>query len=400
VGGMENHVSGLARRLTDLGHHVYVATTDLEDKIEDSNGISIHRFRGFYQSLSFAFTDKAQRYPPPLVDPILAWKIRKLVKQVQPDVIHTHGWSTNTVVAAATGMSIPVVTTLHDYGHICPKRTLMYHGHTCEKGHGLHCLACSKNEYGLVKSIMALAGIVTGLRRLKKASKFISVSRYVKQRTDDYFKVVDNQVIPNFIDPKKLVEERPVSGSQKFPEKFILFIGVLGSFKGPDDLIEGFIDARERTAGLSNTELLILGKPQPEKAYMSLPEHKITVVNSPPREMVVEALFRAALLVVPSRVQDACPTVVLEGVAAGAPIVATRVGGIPDLLENLTNSWLVEPYSPAEITERLVELNQLGVLNSPPRRAKIPDGYPPLDPDTVTKKVLALYEQMMSEAGR
>ena len=399
IGGMENHVASLAERLTDLGHHVYVATTDLEESFENSNGISIHRFRGFFQSLTFAFKDKTQRYPPPLVDPILAWKIWKLIKLVQPDVIHTHGWISNTVVAAKSRMSIPIVTTLHDYGHICPKRTLMYYGQTCQRGNGLHCLACSKREYGLVKSIMALVGIFSGLRRLKRVSKFISVSSYVKQRTDDYYEAVENQVIPNFLDPRKLVEERPVSGSFDLPDKFILFIGVLSPFKGPDDLIEGFIDARERTAGLSDTELLILGKPHPEKVYTSLPEFNITVVNSPPREHVIEALFNAALLVVPSRVQDACPTVVLEGVAAGIPIIATHVGGIPDLLENQPNSWLIEPYSPEQIAGKLIELDQLEVLSIPPRHSKIPNGYLPLDPKSVTKKILALYQQTILKMG-
>jgi glycosyltransferase involved in cell wall biosynthesis len=57
-------------------------------------------------------------------------------------------------------------------------------------------------------------------------------------------------------------------------------------------------------------------------------------------------LWRADLLVAPSRVlgdgrQDSAPVVLLEALAAGLPVIATRVGGAPELLDDGVSGWLV-----------------------------------------------------------
>jgi glycosyltransferase involved in cell wall biosynthesis len=396
IGGMENHVSSLAKFFSSNGYDVTIASTDLSNKSEVIDGIQVFRFRGLFQSLRIFFSDKTKRYPPPLYDPILAHYIRRLIKNLRPDVIHTHGWLSNTVLAAHNDLNIPVIITFHDFGHICPKRTLLRYGRTCETGFGLDCLRCANQEYGLLKSFVTLIGIISGLRRLKKASRFISVSTYVKQRTGIYFPKVRNDVIPNFMDPSKLDVERNRSLSQKLPEKFILFVGVLDDFKGLDDLIEGYRSARSK-GRLKTIELLILGKPHPQKSYVSIPEEKITIINSPPRDLVVEAFFKTSLLAVPSRCQEACPTVVLEGISTGVPIFGTAVGGIPELLEQRDHTWIVKPNSPEQISELLIKLEKARYLVDPQGKIPIPENYLPLDPEEVCNKILTLYKQAVGE---
>lgn len=68
-------------------------------------------------------------------------------------------------------------------------------------------------------------------------------------------------------------------------------------------------------------------------------------------------LVRAAdLVVVPSVWQDAFPNAVLEAMAAARPVIATRVGGIPEMIEHGRTGWLVEPGDESELAAALRRL--------------------------------------------
>src|SRR5208283_5568605 len=64
--------------------------------------------------------------------------------------------------------------------------------------------------------------------------------------------------------------------------------------------------------------------------------------GSTQREELQSLLRQADGLVLPT-LEDNCPMVVLEAMAAGVPVVASRVGGIPDLVENGKTGWLFDP---------------------------------------------------------
>ena len=68
------------------------------------------------------------------------------------------------------------------------------------------------------------------------------------------------------------------------------------------------------------------------------------------RERLKEELARCALLVLPT-FEDNCPMVILEASAAGVPIVASRVGGVPDLIEHEVNGLLFNPKDPCSIRD-------------------------------------------------
>src|SRR5262245_36479280 len=100
VGGMELHVRSLARQLQAQGHEIGVVTTESIDRSESVEGIPVERLSGTAQRMAFAFSNCARRYPPPLVDPELACKIRRCIQRTRPDVIHAHGWIAYSAIAA------------------------------------------------------------------------------------------------------------------------------------------------------------------------------------------------------------------------------------------------------------------------------------------------------------
>jgi glycosyltransferase involved in cell wall biosynthesis len=68
-----------------------------------------------------------------------------------------------------------------------------------------------------------------------------------------------------------------------------------------------------------------------------------------------EQLARASLLVLPSR-QDNCPMAILEAMAAGLPVAAAEIGGIPDLVEPSVTGWMFDPLDPKSIGDAVRRL--------------------------------------------
>jgi glycosyltransferase involved in cell wall biosynthesis len=73
------------------------------------------------------------------------------------------------------------------------------------------------------------------------------------------------------------------------------------------------------------------------------------------RRQLLEGLARATLVVLPS-LEDNCPMALLEAMAAGVPVAAARVGGIPDVIEAEVTGVLFDPRDPADIRQRLQEM--------------------------------------------
>jgi len=66
------------------------------------------------------------------------------------------------------------------------------------------------------------------------------------------------------------------------------------------------------------------------------------------REKLKTCLRRASMLALPS-LEDNCPMVVLEAMASGVPVLAAKVGGVPDLIEEGQTGLLCDPLDPASM---------------------------------------------------
>ncbi len=138
--------------------------------------------------------------------------------------------------------------------------------------------------------------------------------------------------------------------------------------KGIADLIEA---ARIVVDRISQAHFLLAGEGQHRKPYMAMARDLgldahftwTGLVQNP----VAEGLYAAADVVCQvSRWEEAFGWVIAEAMAAGRPMVATRVGGIPELVADGETGFLVPPRAPAQIAERLIQL-----LQDPALRARM-----------------------------
>ncbi len=135
----------------------------------------------------------------------------------------------------------------------------------------------------------------------------------------------------------------------------LLFVGHLSENKGVTDLLEAF---RLISTDIPGTELHIYGTGPMRAAvqeFASRNRLRIFTHGIVSHEKVARIMNRYQIFVLPS-IAEGTPNVVLEAMACGLPVVATRVGGIPDLIENGRNGILVEPEKPIEIANAVLRL--------------------------------------------
>jgi glycosyltransferase involved in cell wall biosynthesis len=119
----------------------------------------------------------------------------------------------------------------------------------------------------------------------------------------------------------------------------LVFMGTLRDIKGPDVLIRALARLRE-TKGHVPTLAMVGDGPGRERCAALVEELGLSAsISFRPSMPTREGLAQGRVMVVPSRAES-MPYIVLESVAAGLPVVATRVGGIPEILPSAD---LVEP---------------------------------------------------------
>jgi glycosyltransferase involved in cell wall biosynthesis len=138
-----------------------------------------------------------------------------------------------------------------------------------------------------------------------------------------------------------------------------LFVGALEPNKSVDVLLEAWRDVVEHVPG---ARLTLVGSGSQRDALqrrveLASLEGSVRFTGTVSRQEVRDLLDASRLLVLPSR-SEGMGRVILEAFARGRPVVATRVGGIPELVEDGITGRLVPPEDPQALAKALVEMLQ------------------------------------------
>ena len=340
-GGLEAHVQRLARHLTSVGIDVAVVTSAGEAQPLDSWGVTASSTS--LAKLGRMRHEGSAHLPPPWSDPTMVRTIRKVTSDFQPDLIHAHGWSSASAATIARSYNLPLVITLHDYGMLCPMRSLLRDGDPCTHTAGIRCVACPGSNQSSPKRMSLAAGVVASRRLLPREVTFIAVSNAVADAHRRANLRGRMEVIPNFID----MPDRTILPPQR--DGPILFVGPSGRPKGMPVLERAHELLSE--SGIS-VKLHHVGG--------SVVQIQDTVIRSGrlTGDPLQNAFDQARVVVVPSTWAEPCPTVALEAMVAGRAVVGSAVGGLLDIIDHGVTGFLVPPNDPSALAGTLGTLLQ------------------------------------------
>lgn len=329
--------------------------------------------------------------------PLAARQIGRLLDEFQPDIVHLHNiyhQISPSILSVIGQHNIPIVQTLHDYKLICPNYQLRTQGRTCQLCQdGRYCHAVENRCLHGSLAWSAVAALEMTLHKHlqvyeRHVSNFIAPSRFLLERAAA-FGVPEQQMvhIPYFLFANEWKSALAEQGG------YAIFLGRLSEEKGLSTLL-----AATRQV---DVPLLVVGEgPVRPTLEAIVARDKLTHVRltgyltGPPLAQVVTG---ARFTIVPSEWYENNPNVVLESFAQGKPVVATAIGGIPEVVEDGADGLLVPPGDVSALANALRWLwdrPQLATEMGRAGRAKVKEQYnAPLH----YQRIMALYREVASQ---
>jgi glycosyltransferase involved in cell wall biosynthesis len=278
-------------------------------------------------------------------------KFGRLIDRTRPDIVHCHNvyhQLTPSIIGAAKRRGVPVVLTLHDYKPICPTYTRLQHGKVCSDcidGQFRNVVKHRCADGSLAKSLLlfAEARVQSLLRSYEQVDLFVAPSQFMRESVTRHRLPKDRvQVIYNGIDCRSVQPSLEDQG-------YALFLGRLSPEKG----IETLLAAHARLA--EKMPLVIAGTGPLEQKLRSTYPHA-SYLGHVSGTTLQSTIRGASLIVVPSEWYENCPMSVLEAMAEAKPVVASNIGGIPELVINENTGLLFEPGDPDGLSACLARL--------------------------------------------
>jgi glycosyltransferase involved in cell wall biosynthesis len=353
IGGEERHVRNLSLELVARGHDVTVATLWQEGlpEFECDQGVRVFRIRGLLQRVSSLFKEKERRHSPPFPDPEALWALRRIIMRERPHIVHAHNWMVHSFTPLKAWSKAKLVVTLHDCSLVCAKQQFVYQGALCS-GPGLtKCLGCASENYGMAKGMPITLSIrAWGKMEQQTVDMFLPVSSAIAEANQLAKRGISYRVIPNFIpndvdvgsdDTDPLREQLPQGN-------YLLFVGSVGHDKGVEVLLQAYAEME------GQVPLILIG--QPEAGFSAAIPPGVRLLQSWPHSAVMSAWRRCTIALMPSICPDACPTVTMEAMAMGRAVVASHIGGLPDIVVDGKTGILIPPGDWRSLREAIQRL--------------------------------------------
>lgn len=356
VAGVERLTAQAAGELIRRGHEAVVLTRDpselphaLDLRRDVRDGVPVVTMVGGGSTF--------ERFP--VYEPAQERIFERVVNEVEPDVVlitHLLGHSPG-YVEVAHRWGVPVVMELHDFYVKCPRAHLERRsGELCrgpENGR-----ACARHCFGDQRDPelrWALRARSFG-DALRSADAVLAPSRYVADAfAAERGEFGTIEIVPNAVAPFGPIfrEENPPGGPLRLAS-----IGVTVKHKGFETVVEAL-----RLAQVPRTFYTIHGVALPplshemQAAADNIPGLTLRLANGFNPAHLPVLLADADVVIVPSVVPETFSIVTREAFALGIPVIASRIGALPDAIREGENGWLFEPGNAPDLADLLRRLH-------------------------------------------
>jgi exopolysaccharide biosynthesis WecB/TagA/CpsF family protein len=277
-------------------------------------------------------------------------ELSQMLVSERPDVVHVHNvypLVSPAVLETCREHGVPVVMSVHNYRLICPNGLFFSRGAVCErcmggkeywsvlrncegnpgKSLGYALRTCHARRTGYFRRNVDVFAASTEFQRTKLVESGLPVNR---------IRVLPNTAPATDPDPSR----DAVAG------EYAAYVGRISVEKGLRVLTEAASACPEiafRAAGSWGDR---------QEAPFAAPA-SFCFLGEIPHQQMADFLSRSRLLVFPSLCYEAFPMVIVEAMSAGRPVVASRIGGIPEIVEDGKTGLLFEPGNPMDLAEKV-----------------------------------------------
>jgi glycosyltransferase involved in cell wall biosynthesis len=319
----------------------------------------------------------------------------ELLARERPDVLHLHNpypllspW----VVRTAHKHGVPVVQTVHNYRQVCSSGLYFRDGHNCHdcRGKAFGWPAVQHKCYRGSAAQSALMATTLAVHRptWRSVDRYIALTGRIADHLRDYGIPDDHITIkPNGLpDPG---EPAPLGDG-------FLYAARLSPEKGLGLLLDAW--RRHPDGELGHLRIAGDGELRPLAEQAAAERGDVTYLGPLDRAGMTAARDAASVVVAVPTWDDVLPTVILEAMAAGRPVLGTDVGGIPYLLgvgETAEPAGWAVPPDPSSLAAALPIARAGAALKAGAARERYLGAF---HPDVVTRQLLGIYSELAANS--
>ena len=345
-GGSDRYFFTLAELLQKHGHRV-IPFTAASPKNEPSEweryfprGADFER-PGVGDLLRFLYSRDAAK------------SIQQLLNDTEIDLAHFHiyyGKLTASILGVLKEAGIPLIQTLHEYKLTCPVYSHLSNDEICEACAGKHFWRalpkrCNRGSIARTTLSVTEAYVSKMLGAVAKFDHFISVSHFLRKKMISHG-IPKNKIstVHNFVDVSDITPNFSVG-------EYVLYFGRVHQSKGILTLIKA-------AAPLKQVPLYIVGDGEAMPEVQRIVEQNgcdhIHLLGFKQGDELRELILNSICTVLPSEWYENCPMSVLESYAYGKPVLGADIGGIPELITDGVDGFLVPSREQDALRERLL----------------------------------------------
>lgn len=314
--------------------------------------------------------------------------MRQTIRRFRPTVVHVHNTLavlSPSIYWAAAAEGVPVIQTIHNFRLACPQAMYLRDGRICQRCRGrlpvpavVH--ACYRNSRTQSLAVAAMLSIHRALGTwTHKIDRYIALSEFCRSELLRIGLPPDKIVVkPNF-SPGPVSEARPDAARRAD----FLFVGRLSQEKGLDVL-------RQALSELPQARCVVVGEGPQAGALRDLPQVHMTGWLDP--AAVSRQMHAARALVVPSIVNEPFALVALEALAHGLPVIASRIGSLPEVVHDQATGVLFAPGDATDLARKMRWVLEHSDEVTAMRKRAQADYAARFSPDVNYRQLIAVYD--------
>ena len=332
-GGSETYIFSLGKALYEAGHEVQYFGMDHEGRCVGNEVNAYTSDMEFHSGSAFS----KLTYPIKTIYSTEARKkIRLVLENFKPDVCHLNNFNyqlTPSIILEIrkwekdSGHKVNIIYTAHDYQLICPNHMLYnpVHHTLCEKCVMNGFESCFKDRCIHSSSARSLVGMLEGSywkkRKIyREIDTVVCPSEFMKKELDRSDELRGRTIVlHNFLDLKSLSFD-----SASLQNSYVLYFGRLSQEKGIATLLSSCKE-------LPQIPFIFAGTGPLDVAVKEIPN--VRYIGFQTGEALYRLIHQARFTVYPSEWYENCPYSVMESQMLGTPVLASKIGGIPELVQ-------------------------------------------------------------------